>query len=83
MSRGLQAQASKMSVKGLEQSQIASLLSLSRLAEFKHCVEKVAQIDHFPAWLNSDQPELEVPVLWDEQDTSKWLPFHRLLELQH
>lgn len=71
MSKGLQSQASKLDIKPLDQSQVTSLLSLSRLPEFKQCVEKVRHMDGLANWIKSDVPELSVPELWEEQNISK------------
>jgi len=69
MSKG-QSQASKLDIKPLEHSQVTSLLSLSRLPEFKQCVEKVRHVDGLASWIKSDLPELSVPELWEEQNIS-------------
>lgn len=71
MSKRLQSQASKLSIKSLDHPQVISLLSLSRLPEFKQCVEKARQMGGLGNWVHSDLPELSVPELWDEQDLSK------------
>uniref|UniRef100_A0A1I7Y6V7 Dynein heavy chain, cytoplasmic n=1 Tax=Steinernema glaseri TaxID=37863 RepID=A0A1I7Y6V7_9BILA len=50
----------------LSHQQITSLVQLSRLADFNSCVEKVNGLAELGAWLESDNPELNVPVIWTD-----------------
>ncbi|KAK0424238.1 hypothetical protein QR680_008567 [Steinernema hermaphroditum] len=54
----------------LNHQQITALIQLSRLSDFSSCVEKVNALADLESWLASDNPELDVPVVWTE-DTEK------------
>ncbi|CAK5084784.1 unnamed protein product [Meloidogyne enterolobii] len=55
----------------LNEQQIASLISLSRLPAFKECIDKFktsVTTDDLTEWLRSDQPENSVPEIWTTKE---------------
>lgn len=56
------------SMHGLNTQQMASLFQLSRLPAFTDVVKKVCSIVDFGSWVMLDNPELNVPVIWDGDD---------------
>jgi dynein heavy chain 1 len=55
----------------LNEQQISSLLSLSKLPAFKDCIEKfktTVSTEDLIEWLRSDQPENSVPEIWSTKE---------------
>lgn len=55
----------------LNEQQIASLISLSRLPAFKECIDKFktsVTTEDLTEWLRSDQPENSVPEIWTTKE---------------
>lgn len=60
--------ASKVSIQGLNHDQIVQLMQLANLPEFKSVVQKAQGVGDFTKWMNSDNPEHEVPVVFDTDE---------------
>lgn len=74
--RQMQLSASKIKIDALNQDQIMALLRLSRLNEFKNCVNKIQSIPNLQEWLFSDKPEMNVIEISESSDgISKILEF--------
>lgn len=56
------------SLYGFSSHQIASLSQLSRLPAFADILKKVASNIDFGNWVVLDNPELSVPILWNDDD---------------
>ena len=72
-SKAMQDAARKLNVPPLGQAQLFSLLNLARLPTFKDCVNKVEAIGDLTDWYMSDKPEVNVPVLWNEDENLSML----------
>uniref|UniRef100_A0A915D8F2 Dynein heavy chain n=1 Tax=Ditylenchus dipsaci TaxID=166011 RepID=A0A915D8F2_9BILA len=68
-SKSMKDAASKLRIPYLSQAELMSLLNLSRLENFKDCAKKVESMN-LSVWHLSDKPEMSVPVLWDDSDSS-------------
>uniref|UniRef100_A0A914XVT2 Uncharacterized protein n=1 Tax=Panagrolaimus superbus TaxID=310955 RepID=A0A914XVT2_9BILA len=60
-SKTLHEAAKRNPIPPLTDDQVVSLMQLSRLPEFKEIVKKIQAVSDLSSWMNSDNPEHEVP----------------------
>lgn len=53
----------------LSAQQTGALMQLSRLPGFKNVVSKVTGNGNIANWIASDNAELNIPVIWDNDET--------------
>lgn len=56
------------SLHGLNMQQMVSLFQLSRLPAFADVIKKVSSNIDFGNWVVLDNPELNVPIIWNDGD---------------